>query len=159
MLLPPTTLNGYPVIAVIPVVPILMQRARELLIPVPDTSVVLVHRQDNEHQPFVTARWSPSCGDSWDQGTYLATLGEGLASLVERAGIDKPKHDSGAAPPLGFTRYQIEIVVPDDEDPSALLERAQTLAAEILDEHEIAYDDGDIGAPIVNATSVQMMVG
>jgi len=71
----PPFLSGYPVIAALPV---LHDVGR---------IVVLVHRQEHPVHEYVTAVWSSNCGDSWDSGTYIETLSDALASLIERAGV------------------------------------------------------------------------
>lgn len=170
----PMTLNGYPVIAALPRDPLL------------GSYVVLVHRADHDFKPYVTGVWFrrkvepadvasvraaiEASSDGWEWGNYCATLEEGMISLVQRVTVNagwsaeliKPElpHDKGNAPPAGFTRYRVELDVPDDEDPSALLERAQQLAADILDEHDLEYEDEDSdGASVIDRTSVQRMEG
>jgi hypothetical protein len=73
----PQTLNGYPVIAAIPV-----HRLEGLL-------AVIVHRAGHPVHEYLTAIWSLRCGDTWDSGFYVETLDEAIASLIERAvGLD-----------------------------------------------------------------------
>lgn len=93
--------------------------------------------------------------------TCLRCLAIGLQHFERIAAMFKPPHDSGSAPPKGFTRYCVELDCPDDIDPSDLLERAQDLAAELIE----AVDSGEhaaieaLGERIANRVSVQVMEG
>lgn len=148
----PSRLNGYPVIAVLP-----RYRANGM----EDDVIVLVHRTDGGiaslHQPFVVAAWRPRCGDSWDCGDYYATIETALGALVDRARTPllKPEPEPVEPLPAGFRRMRVEIAVPIDLDPSALLEVVQGVAVDLAD------DDGTDELPealmeqISDACSVQ----
>lgn len=154
----PTTLNGCPVIAIVPRMLRGPLAAKTL-----DTGrfIVLVKREHPD-APFVTALWSTSCGDSWDCGTYLGTLTDGMASLLERAQlVTEPPHDKGSAPPAGFTRYQVEIDVHDDIDSSDLLGQLQEMSIALIPDEltEEAPDSEALVETIQDRVSVQAMRG
>ena len=70
----PPFLNGYRVIAALPV------------LGTPDMFIVLVHRPDHQAQKYLTAAWTPECGTMWNSGDYVETLEQALISLMERSG-------------------------------------------------------------------------
>jgi len=70
----PPFLNGYRVIAALPV--------RNWI---GGLMIVLVHRPEHRVHKYLTATWSPRCGDTWDNGDYVETLDEALASLLRRS--------------------------------------------------------------------------
>jgi hypothetical protein len=150
-------LNGYPVIASLPRMHSLMNGRRATIAHgIIATMIVVVHRYDHEHQPFVVAEWAPGLGSSWNDGDYVDSLDEALAAMVRRAGLKLPKpHDEGATPPAGFTRYRIEMPVPIELDSSALLERMQATARELIEETE---DPDESDGPPLDDTAIELIL-
>jgi hypothetical protein len=70
----PKTLNGYRVIAAFP-------KAKA-----PDMLIVLVHRHDNAHQPYVVASWNENCKGSWTWGHYYDDLIDAVLHWAKEAG-------------------------------------------------------------------------
>ena len=144
----PQTLNGYPVIGVLP------RYGRD------GDFVVLVYRQGHTAHEYVVATWLPRFGDSWDCGDYINILTDAIAHMVARMRDPELRLEQPKAPgdpvPAGFKRYTCEVVVPDEIDSSDLLEQIQTLAVEAA---EYAHDDDDLpdglADEISNACSVQ----
>lgn len=68
---PPALLNNYPVLD-----------CRHLG---GDQWVVLVWKSQDQHHPFVTARWSPTCGSEWVWGHYHRTEEAARKDLIARA--------------------------------------------------------------------------
>lgn len=174
----PTVLNGYPVIAMLPRERAPINSNGILGAPLgpllPPIDFVVVVQRDDDHTPFVVARWAPSCGDSWDLGTYTATLAEAMTIAIERSnmrmGAKLPQpHDAGSAPPAGFARYQIELDIPSDTDSSDLLKRVQDLTGELIEESGIGEinggddDDDEVNVALLDRigdrVSVQRMEG
>lgn len=155
----PVKLNGYSVLAVLPIQHATPREHREY--------AVLVDRPEHEAHRYVVAIWRAPFGDSWDCGSYTSELAEALAALIARAKLEQfaqPQrpHDEGSAPPQGFKRYQIELDAPIDVDPSDLLSQAQQFAVDVIDNAEtegFEHPGPRVIDEIENRVSVQPMEG